>query len=523
MKPMNAVKFHLLCIGMLLTCQWSYSQDSGNAIVQTAAGPVAGMITKPGSIYVFKGVPYAAAPVGEKRWKAPEPLAHWTAVRQCTAFAASAMQPSPEPFYLWSKEFMAPLEPLSEDCLYLNIWSPGIAGKRPVIVWIHGGGFTGGAGAVPVYDGEALAQKGIVLVTINYRLGIFGFLAHPSLTEEADYHASGNYGLLDQVAALQWIQKNISAFGGDSANITIAGQSAGAFSISALMASPLCKGLFQKVIAHSGGMFGTNSRAIPLATAEQAGLRFAEKLHVSSINELRALSAAEVLAVGADISSPVIDGYLLPAGISAIFKAGKQDDLPLLTGWNKDEGFAPQVPLTAERFKQRIENKFGTLATDFLKAYPSGSDEEAKRSQQDMSRDEIFAWQNYTWAILQTSTGNNKVWLYQFSQRPPGLPDNGAFHSSEIAYALHTLNKWDRPWTNADKKLETIMSDYWVNFAATGNPNGNNLPVWLPVEKDKVQCIELKTNCKMIKNPLREQMEAWNKYQGIISSSKNRE
>lgn len=513
---MKGARFFVGFIAALLCCIYAYPQDGAAPIVHTAAGPVAGQMIGSTGVHVFKGVPYAAPPVGDNRWKAPQPVTPWTQVKQCTTFSASALQPTPEPFYLWSKEFIAPAAPLSEDCLYLNIWSPGDTARHPVMVWIHGGGFTGGAASVPVYDGAALAQQGIVFVSINYRLGIFGFLAHPALTKEAGYHSSGNYGLLDQVAALQWIQKNIAAFGGDSDNITIAGQSAGAFSISALMASPLCKGLFQKVIAHSGGMFGVKSRAIALADAEKTGVAFAAKFNASSVEELRALAAEEVLAAGANISSPVIDGYLLPTDISTIFKEGRQNDVPLLTGWNKDEGFAPQFPLSAERFKEKIEKSYGSLAPDFLKAYPAGSDDEAKRSQQDMSRDEIFTWQNYTWASLQRATGNSNVWVYQFSQQPPGLPDNGAFHSSEIPFALHTLNQWQRPWSRDDRKLETVMSSYWINFVSRGDPNGPGLPPWLPVTKERVYCLELKTNPRTIKDPHREQMRVWDQYQSQL-------
>lgn len=510
---MKNTPLYWLLAAALFSWGCCFCQHTASVVIQTKAGPVEGRVEYPGKLHVFKGIPYAVPPVGDKRWKAPQPLPTWTGVKQCTTFAASAMQSTPEPFYLWSKEFIAPAAPLSEDCLYLNIWSPGDSATHPVMVWIHGGGFTGGAAAVPVYDGAAYAEKGVVFVSINYRLGVFGFLAHPALTAESPYQASGNYGLLDQVAALQWVQQNIAAFGGDPANVTVAGQSAGAFSISALMASPLCKGLFQRVIAQSGGMFGVNSRAITLAAAEKSGSAFAAKVGAASVADLRALSAQEVLDAGADISSPVVDGYLLPADISTIFKEGKQNDVPLLTGWNKDEGFLPALPLTAERFKERIEKKYGNLAADFFSAYPAGSDDEAKRSQQDMSRDEIFTWQNYTWATLHKATGKSHVWLYQFSQRPPGLPDNGTFHSAEIPYALHTLELWERPWTKKDRETASVMSSYWINFITSGDPNGAGLPVWTPVTKDKITCMEIKAGSRMIKDPVKEQMQVWDKYQ----------
>lgn len=484
-------------------------------VVKTAAGSISG-IKKENGIQIFKGVQFAAPPVGELRWKAPQPVAPWSGVKKCDVFSASAIQPKPEPFYLWSQEFIAPAEPLSEDCLYLNVWTNATEGKKPVIVWIHGGGFTGGSGSVPVYDGEAMAKTGVVFVTINYRLGIFGFLAHPELTKESGYNASGNYALLDQIAALQWVKNNIAAFGGDPDRVTVAGQSAGAFSICALMASPLAKGLFQRAIAESGGMFNRDGRAVQLKTAEAAGVQLATKLNAASIADLRAIPADQVLAAGGNISSPVIDGYVLPTDIYNIFKEGKQNDVALLTGWNTDEGFAPQLPLNVDRFKESMEKKYGQLATDMLKAFPSNTDEEAAKSQKDMSRDQIFAWQNYTWAKLQSSTGKQKAWLYMFSQKPAGQPDNGAFHSSEIAYALHTLDLWNRPWTSIDRKVEELMSSYWANFAANGDPNAAGLPEWPAVDIKKMKAMEFKPNSKVVNDPLKKEMDALDKYQASL-------
>lgn len=503
----------LFSVSILLLAASLFAQEA--PVVKTMAGAISG-IKKENGIQIFKGVPFAAPPVGELRWKAPQPVASWNDIKKCDVFSASAVQPKPEPFYLWSQEFIAPAEPLSEDCLYLNVWTNPTEGKKPVIVWIHGGGFTGGSGSVPVYDGEAMAKKGVVFVTINYRLGIFGFLAHPELTKESGYNASGNYALLDQIAALQWVKNNIAAFGGDPDRVTVAGQSAGAFSVCALMASPLAKGLFQRAIAESGGMFNMDGRAQQLKTAEAAGVQFGSKLNAASIADLRALPADQVLSAGGNISSPVIDGYVLPTDIYTIFKEGKQNDVALLTGWNTDEGFAPQVPMNADRFKESIEKKYGALAADMLKAFPSNTDEEAAKSQKDMSRDQIFAWQNYIWAKMQSATGKQKAWLYMFSQKPAGQPDNGAFHSSEIAYALHTLNLWNRPWTATDRKVEELMSSYWANFAANGDPNAAGLPEWPAVDVKKIKAMEFKPNCKVVIDPLKREMEVLDKYQASL-------
>ena len=251
--------------------------------VRTQNGLVSGIYSN--GVNVFKGIPFAAPPVGELRWRAPQPAASWQGIRKCNTFSASAMQAKPAPFMMYTAEFLAPPEPLSEDCLYLNVWTAAKAvnEKRPVIVWVHGGGFTGGSGSVPLYDGEDLAKKGIVFVTINYRLGVFGFLAHPELSKEANGKEVGNYAFLDQIAALEWVKKNISAFGGDPNNVTLAGQSAGAFSVNVLVASPLAKGLFHKAIAESGGMFGFSLRMKSIADAEQTGAAFAQKLKANSI------------------------------------------------------------------------------------------------------------------------------------------------------------------------------------------------------------------------------------------------
>ncbi len=459
-----------------------------NAVVQSQApatlhiqnGDIAGSRSSDGKVAIYKGIPFAAPPVGGLRWKAPQLVTNWSGVRDCTKFGPSAVQTPPVPFFVWSQEFMAPLAPISEDCLNLNVWSAAAkpTDKLPVIVWIHGGGFMSGAGACPIYDGEGMAKKGVVFVSINYRLGVFGFLAHPELNRESGHNASGNFALLDMIAALKWVQQNIAAFGGDPDRVTIAGQSAGSFAVNALMASPLAKGLFHRAIGQSGGMFG--DRALGLPEASLQGIDLVKKLGRYSISDLRSMHADTLLKYGGGYS-PVIDGYVIPKDVHTIFSEGKQNDVPLLTGYNRDEGFVFGETMTAEQFRTDANTKYGDLAEEFLKAFPATDDAVAKQSQKNFFRDMAFAWQGYTWARLQSEKGKSKAWLYRFDRVPPGRPDlaeHGAFHSAEIAYALHSLPMWQRPWEKLDQQLSEQMSSYWANFAATGDPNGKGLPKW---------------------------------------------
>jgi para-nitrobenzyl esterase len=472
--------------------------------VRTGSGVVAGEATGDGAVKIFRGVPFAAPPVGALRWKAPQPAPAWEGVRECTVPPPSAMQGKPAPFFCWSKEFLIPEEPISEDCLYLNVWTPAQTGKDklPVIVWIHGGGFTGGSGTVPLYDGEAMARKGVVFVTINYRVGVFGFLAHPELSAEAENGVSGNYGILDQIAALQWAQHNIAAFGGDPGRVTVAGQSAGAMSVNMLVVSPLAKGLFSRAIAQSGGMFGKNFAISDLTTAEAAGKQLTGNLG-ASISDLRKLPADSLLKVRG-MFSVTIDNVVIPP-IAETFAQGKQNDVPLISGWNVDDGVSFAPPAGSEAFKQRLKMQYGDRAEQVLEAFPARTDEEAAQSQKLLSS-LSFGWNNYTWAKLQTETGKSKAYLYYFKRVPPGEPDYGAFHSAEFGYALHTLSKWDRPFTDTDYRLEETMSSYWMNFAATGNPNGEELPAWPVFAGGTPEVIELGDDVKAAPLPFQKQL-----------------
>jgi len=470
--------------------------------VRVEQGLLAGSNGASADLRVYRGIPFAAPPVGDLRWKAPQPAAKWQGVRQAAEFSNACWQ---TPYPAAAAIYQANLPPLSEDCLYLNIWTTAKSAKDrlPVMVWIHGGGFTRGFAGTRAYDGEALARKGAVIVTINYRLGIFGFFAHPALSAESGHHASGNYALLDQIAALQWVQKNIAAFGGDPTRVTVFGESAGSWAVNALMASPLAKGLFQRAIGESGGSF---SPMKTLPEAEKEGEKLADSLapapavdakteagdkppSQSILKTLRSKPAEELLkASDAETVRAIVDGWVLPEEVAAIFTQGKQNDVPLIVGYNADEGttLAPQgANLKALMFAGGIYQRYGSQADAFLKIYPARSDEQAVSSYYSAFRDQLFGWEMRTWARMATKTGHQPAYLYYFSRRPPG-PQSArlrAFHASEIAYVFGTF-VWPFPWEDTDKKLSDAMTSYWVNFAATGNPNGGRLTKW-PVYSGK--------------------------------------
>ena len=454
-----------------------------NDPVHVAEGMLSGAPGSNPEVRVYKGVPFAAPPVGDLRWKAPKAAITWQGVRTASQFSAACYQ---TPYPRASIYYRDP-EPMSEDCLYLNIWTAAKSNKerRPVMVWIHGGGLTRGSGSVPYYDGEALAKKGVVLVTINYRLGLFGFFAHPELTKESDRNASGNYALLDQIAALEWVQKNIAAFGGDPKRVTIFGESAGSWSVNYLMATPLARGLFQRAIGESGGAFGVMKK---LAEVEESGKKFASSLGVNSIAALRAKPAEELLkASSASSFPPNVDGWMLPEDVYTIFANGKQNDVPLIAGSNADEGksLAPWPATgTPESFIKQARARFNAKADEFLKLYPAGSKEEAMASHYASFRDYSFGWEMRTWVRMESKTGKSKAFLYYFDRVPPG-PDSGrygAFHAAEIAYVFENLLP-PRPWEDTDRKLSNAVSSYWVNFAGTGDPNGKGLVKW-PVYRE---------------------------------------
>ncbi len=448
-----------------------------------------GLLAVPGAdsygVRVFRGIPFAAPPVGPLRWRPPQPPIPWTGIRPVDAFGANAMQS-----IVYGD--IDPYEPgVSEDCLYLNIWTP--ADERderlPVLFWIHGGGFVAGHGAEPRYDGARLASRGIVVVTSNHRLGAFGFLAHPALSAESPQGASGNYGLLDQIAALAWVKRNVAAFGGDPERVTVAGQSAGSISVSALMASPLARGLFQRAIGESGALFSALPK-IPdrsRAGAERYGVQFAEALGARSLADLRALPAETIVAATpADHTLwPNIDGYVLPESPADIFAKGGQNDVTLLAGWNRDEGFGFDITGGTAPFAEVVRQRFGPRAEGILRLYPAADPDQAAQSARDFSGDLVIIQPTWAWIEAQAKTGRAPIYRYRFD-RAPLTPEGwfgqrpsakaGAFHSAEIVYVFDNLDAFAWHYRDDDRKTAAAVSAYWVNFVRTGDPNGAGLP-----------------------------------------------
>ncbi len=385
----------------------------------------------------------------------------------------------------WTYEFMTHT-PISEDCLFLNVWTGAKAAgeKRPVYVYFYGGGNVEGSGAVPVYDGEGLAKKGVIVVTVNYRLGILGFFTHPDLSVESESHTSGNYALLDLIAALHWVHDNIAAFGGNPARVTIGGQSAGASNVHSLVASPLAKGLFQAAIAESGSSVERLTNTPTLSEQEKLGVEFAQAKGAHSLADLRKMSWEGLSAQVPGLQTrfgPVVDGYVEPASIATIFAQGNQNDVPILTGCNKEDlgGGVMHPTITADEFQKQAVRRYGERSAEFLKLYPSATDEQARASQNDSARDMMRA-SMYLWTLRRGAAAKTKAYTYYWDHTMPG-PDAdgfGAFHTSEVPYAMNTLYMSDRPFTEADRKIADTMSSYWVNFIRTGDPNGAGLPHW---------------------------------------------
>jgi para-nitrobenzyl esterase len=478
--------------------------------ISVTGGLVSGVPGKNPSVRAFKGIPFAAPPVLDRRWKAPGPVVEWEGVRAADKFGASCIQNIVEERKPWTYEFMTHGE-ISEDCLFLNVWTGAMSAseRRPVFVYIYGGGFSEGSGAVPVYDGEGLASKGLVTVTFNYRVGVLGFLAHPALSKESSSGTSGNYGLLDQIAVLRWVRDNIAAFGGDPNRVTIAGQSAGGMSVHSLIASPLARGLFHRAIVQSGGSSvgggGIAMRSRRLTDAEVEGTKFAESKGAKTVADLRAMSWQKLMEQvpgsepgrgGAPLLrfAPVVDGYVLPAPAREIVAQGRQNDVPTLTGANTGELgglMARQDPVTVDSFVKRARQQCGAMAEEFLVLYPAATDEQAAASQAQSSRDQALV-SMYLWARERAKTARTKAYTYLWDHTLPG-PDAarfGAFHSSEVPYVLNTLYTSDRPFTEADRKIADMMFSYWANFARTGDPNGKALPRWDPVG-DKPEVMEV--------------------------------
>ncbi len=447
-----------------------------------------GLLAVPGAdsagVRVFRGIPFAAPPVGPQRWQPPTPPIPWQGVRPVDAFGGNAMQKA---IY---GDIDQTIPGVSEDCLFLNVWTPAESGaeRLPVLFWIHGGAFVVGHGAEPRYDGGHLAARGIVVVTSNYRLGAFGFLAHPELTAESPQGASGNYGLLDQIAALEWVRRNIAAFGGDPDRVTVAGKSAGSMSVSALMASPLAAGLFQRAIGESGALFPASPKKPDrsLAAAERYGVGFGEKLGAHSLAEMRALPAATIVAAAPTDYTlwPIVDGYVLPEPPADIFASARQNDVTLLAGWNRDEGFDFDITAgTGMTFAEVVRQRFGPRAQGILDLYPADDPQSARAFGGDLA----IVRPAWAWIEAQVKSGTKAVYRYRFDHAPR-TPEGwfgsrpsagaGAFHAAEIVYALDNLDAFPWVYGEADRQTSAAMSAYWVNFVKTGDPNGAGLPVW---------------------------------------------
>jgi para-nitrobenzyl esterase len=499
--------------------------------VATSYGQLEG-VKEASGIFAFKGIPFAAPPVGELRWKEPQPLKKWDGVRRAVAFGPRAMQ---KPIF-GDMGFRSDGE--NEDCLYLNVWTPAKSPKEklPVLVYFYGGGFMAGDGSESRYDGEQMAKKGIVALTVNYRLGVFGFFTHPELTKESPHNASGNYGLLDQQAALAWVKENIAAFGGDPNRVTIAGESAGSIAVSALMASPLSKDLIAGAIGESGSIMGTLS-PVTLPEAEKICLQFASGLGANSLAALRAMPANQLLDATVKPGAPrfpiVIDGYFLPKQPLAIFAAGEQAKVPLLVGWNSEEMsyrmlLGADIP-TVENYRKAVDKAYGEKTEEVLKLYPASTQDEVVQSATDLSGDRFIGFSTWKWSDMQAKTGAKPVYRYYFSRpRPamnasmgnatPGLaggvvknsdapkppPARGAVHSAEIEYAMGNLagNKV-YAWTPDDYKVSKTMLEYFANFVKTGNPNGKGLPKWPTVGANEAEVMIIDVNTRAEKEKYR--------------------
>jgi para-nitrobenzyl esterase len=466
------------------------ARASDPLVIKTDQGKVQGKMSDDGQTRDFLGIPYAAPPVGPLRWKPPQPAARWQGVRPATSFGNRCFQQDRYDDMV----FRDPGE--SEDCLTLNVWTPAAKpkGKLPVMVWIYGGGFTGGGASEPRQDGEHLTHKGVLVVSMNYRLGIFGFMVTSELIAEDPHHSAGNYGLMDELAAMQWVRHNIARFGGDPDNVTIFGESAGSFAVSAQMASPLARGLFAHAIGESGGAFGSKELAFPpqQEVAKMTEDYFHRVLSDSSLAALRATGSQEILKLGSakvpgkPPFQPDTDGYFLPENVATIFASGLQARVPLIAGWNRDEASSEVLEDSQkqgmEGLRATAAKEFGPQAEDFLKVYLAGDDAEALRAAEDFAGDRFLVYSTWAWLEAQVKAGS-PAYRYLFAQPSPGDPfhaaSDGAFHSDEIEYVFGNLDsRKGAAWKPEDYKLSDLMQTLWTNFAKTGDPNGTGTPHW---------------------------------------------
>ncbi|MDI5889109.1 carboxylesterase/lipase family protein [Flavobacterium yafengii] len=531
----NCIGILLLLIPFFSEAQQAENQNVFPVQLTIANGTIEGEFDIKTNIQSFKGIPFAQPPVGDLRWKAPQPLTNWTGVKQTKKFGPRAIQSN----VFGDMGFRS--DGMSEDCLYLNVWSPAKSAneKLPVLVYFYGGGFAAGDGSESRYDGENMAKKGIVTLTVNYRLGIWGFFSHPELTKESPNRASGNYGLLDQNAALKWVQANISKFGGDPKRVTIAGESAGSIAVSAQMASPLSKGIIAGAIGESGGSIFPTLAPVHLAEAEKTGLEYAQKIGATSLKNLREMSTLELyqksLGSSLGVFKTTIDGYFLTKTLPETFEAKQQAMIPLLLGWNSEEmtyrALTAGKDISNETYIQKVKELYGKKADEVLKLYPTGTLEVTEQSATDLSGDRFIAYSTWKWFDLHRKNSTQPVYRYYYTHPRPEMRDNsleaglaggvikknsntpkapipkGAVHSAEIEYAMGNLagNK-DYAWTESDYAVSETMLNYFANFIKTGNPNSDKLPVW-PMskneEKPEIMIIDLVSKSVRAENDAR--------------------
>jgi para-nitrobenzyl esterase len=439
------------------------------AAVRTQTGVVQGVSEN--GVIAYKGIPFAAPPLGGLRWQPPQSPKVWEGALQADKFKPQCMQLGPPLPTM-------PAEENSEDCLYLNLWRPATnsTSHLPVMVFLYGGGFRRGSASTPLYWGDEIARrKGVIVVNLAYRVGPLGFLAHPSLSAESPRHVSGNYGLLDMIAGLQWVRANIAAFGGDPKNVTVWGQSAGAWAINKLLISPPARGLFEKAIAESGGDMGpsgTKEGMASLSDAERNGIAFAEQLGAHSIAELRKLPAEAITASTfsdkPDGAVPIVDGYVIPSDTYDLYAAGQQARVPLLIGYNVDESQYMIEPVSQRQFQNEVETRYGTLAPRFLKLYRVETDAASARSQVQLASEATFGWHVWTWARLHAKTSRRSVYFYHFALIPG--------HGAELPFVF--MHPFGGPWQSGQEQIADSVATYWANFARTGDPNGGDLPKW---------------------------------------------
>jgi para-nitrobenzyl esterase len=501
---------------------------SAQTPIKTDAGLVSGTDSPVKGVRAYLGIPYAAPAGGANRWKAPQPASKWEGVKAATEFGLPCIQPK----VFGDIDFG---ERISEDCLSVNVWTNATspAARLPVMVWIHGGGFVAGGSSEPRQDGSRLAGKGVVVVSMNYRLGLMGFFVHPELTKEAPYKASGNYGLLDQIAALQWVQKNVAAFGGDPGNVTIFGESAGSFAVSMLMASPLAKGLFHKAIGESGAGFPAGPQpplgGASLASAEADGVKFAASLNAPTLEALRAKTPKELLGTPPFRFSPIVDGYAQPTPVAEVFAKGQQHKVPLLAGWNEDEirssvTLRPAKP-TAESHRADLTKRFGAAADAFIKAYAAASDAEAIEAAAALASDSFISYGTWKWLEVHRATSGQKVYRYLFDRDIPieagrmqngvavTAKDVGARHAGEIEYVFGQLDTVKGvTWAPEDRTLSNAMMDYWSSFAKTGAPKAAGHPAWPAFEKAGGPVMLLGDTVRVAPEAHRDRYEAFDAY-----------